>query len=166
MFTTLAAVLVALALGHVARPLPPRCAVSTASGVGWAGWTRVVARPGRDRPALPLALLPPLLLMALLAWLLRGVLFGLPSLLLGVAVLAWCWGLRDLDRDIEAIIDADDAATRQAAVTCRRPAAACARTFRHWSRRPCSTHCGAGSRCCSGSCCWARPVRSVTGCWR
>ncbi|PSD09456.1 hypothetical protein C7E14_23035, partial [Stenotrophomonas maltophilia] len=30
-----------------------------------------------------LALLPPLLLMGLLAWLLRGVLFGLPSLLLG-----------------------------------------------------------------------------------
>ena len=45
-----------------------------------------------------------------------GVLFGLPSLLLGVGVLAWCWGPRDLDRDVEAIIDADDAAARQAAV--------------------------------------------------
>ena len=112
MFTTLAAVLVALALGHVA----PAAAASLRRFDGfrrWLGW--LDARGGRawQGPAgVALGLLPPLLLMGLLAWLLRGVLFGLPSLLLGVTVLAWCWGPRDLDRDIEAIIDADDAATR------------------------------------------------------
>jgi len=116
MFTTLAAVLVALALGHVA----PAAAASLRRFDGfrrWLGW--LDARGGKawqGQAGVGLALLPPLLLMVLLAWLLRGVLFGLPSLLLGVGVLAWCWGPRDLDRDIEAIIDADDAATRQAAV--------------------------------------------------
>ncbi len=116
MFTTLAAVLVALALGHVA----PAAAASLRRFDGfrrWLGWLDARGGKAWQGPAgVALALLPPLLLMALLAWLLRGVLFGLPSLLLGVAVLAWCWGPRDLDRDIEAIIDADDAATRQAAV--------------------------------------------------
>ena len=116
MFTTLAAVLVALALGHVA----PAAAASLRRFDGfrrWLGWLDAHGGKAWQGPAgVALALLPPLLLMALLAWLLRGVLFGLPSLMLGVAVLAWCWGPRDLDRDIEAIIDADDAATRQAAV--------------------------------------------------
>ncbi|WP_329837516.1 regulatory signaling modulator protein AmpE [Stenotrophomonas geniculata] len=116
MFTTLAAVLVALALGHVA----PAAAASLRRFDGfrrWLGWLDARGGKAWQGPAgVALALLPPLLLMVLLAWLLRGVLFGLPSLLLGVGVLAWCWGPRDLDRDIEAIIDADDAATRQAAV--------------------------------------------------
>lgn len=116
MFTTLVAVLVALALGHVA----PAAAASLRRFDGfrrWLGW--LDARGGRawqGAAGVALAIVPPLLLMALVAWLLRGVLFGLPALLLGVAVLAWCWGPRDLDRDIEAIIDADDAPTRQAAV--------------------------------------------------
>jgi len=83
----------------------------------WLGWLDAHGgRAWQGAAGVALAIVPPLLLMALVAWLLRGVLFGLPALLLGVAVLAWCWGPRDLDRDIEAIIDADDAPTRQAAV--------------------------------------------------
>jgi len=116
MFTTLVAVLVALALGHVA----PAAAASLRRFDGfrrWLGW--LDARGGRawqGAAGVALAIVPPLLLMALVAWLLRGVLFGLPALLLGVAVLAWCWGPRDLDRDVEAVIDADDAHARHLAI--------------------------------------------------
>ena len=167
MFTTLAAVLVALALGHVA----PAAAASLRRFDGfrrWLGWLDAHGGKAWQGPAgVALALLPPLLLMALLAWLLRGVLFGLPSLMLGVAVLAWCWG-----RVIWIVISKRSSMrttpqrVRPPCATCRRPVAACAKTCRRWSRPPCSTRCGAGSRCCSGSCCWARPVRWGTGCWR
>ncbi|GAB3065594.1 regulatory signaling modulator protein AmpE [Stenotrophomonas tumulicola] len=116
MFTTLVAVLVALALGHVA---PDAAATLRRFETfrRWLAWLAAHAGQGwRGAAGVAMAVLPPLLLMAVLAWLLRGVLFGLPSLLLGVAVLAWCWGPRDLDRDVEAIIDADEPAVRHVAV--------------------------------------------------
>ena len=116
MFTTLVAVLVALAVGHVV----PAVAASLRRFEGfrrWLAWLDAHTGQGwRGAAGVAVAVLPPLLLVALLAWLLRGVLFGLPSLLFGVAVLAWCWGPRDLDRDVEAIIDADEPAVRHAAV--------------------------------------------------
>lgn len=116
MFTTLVAVLVALALGHVA----PAAAASLRRFSGfrrWLGWLDAHGGGAWRSPAgALLALLPPLLLMGLLQVALHDRLYGLPSLLLGVAVLAWCWGPRDLDRDVEAVIDADDAPTRHAAV--------------------------------------------------
>jgi len=117
MFITLVAVLVALALGHVA----PAAAASLRRFNGFRRWlTWLDAHGGaawRGPAGVALALLPPVLLLALLAWLLRGTAFGLPSLLLGVAVLAWCWGPRDFDRDVEALIDADDPASRALAMT-------------------------------------------------
>jgi AmpE protein len=70
----------------------------------------------RSRQGWVLALLPWVLGVVLLQWALHGRLFGLPSLLLGVATLVICWGPRDLDRDVEAVIDADDAPTRHAAI--------------------------------------------------
>jgi len=116
MFTTLVAVLVALAAGHVAPDAT--AALRRFDGFRrWLGWLDAHAgRAGRGAVGVALALLPPVLLMVLLAWLLRGTGYGLPSLLLGVAVLAWCWGPRDLDRDVEAVIDADTVAARQAAM--------------------------------------------------
>jgi AmpE protein len=70
----------------------------------------------RSRQGWVLALLPWVLGVVLLQWALHGRVFGLPSLLLGVATLVICWGPRDLDRDVEAVIDADDAPTRHAAI--------------------------------------------------
>ncbi|MEG2805263.1 regulatory signaling modulator protein AmpE [Stenotrophomonas sp.] len=118
MFTTLVAVLVALALGHVA----PAAAVALRRfGLyrRWLQWLGGHAAEGgawRGRHGWVLALLPWVLALALLQWALHGRLFGLPSLLLGVATLVICWGPRDLDRDVEAVIDADDAPTRHAAI--------------------------------------------------
>jgi AmpE protein len=118
MFTTLVAVLVALALGHVA----PAAAVALRRfGLyrRWLQWLDAHAAPSgvwRGRQGWIVALLPGVLLLLLVQWALHGRLFGLPSLLLGVATLVICWGPRDLDRDVEAVIDADDAPTRHVAI--------------------------------------------------
>lgn len=57
----------------------------------------------------------PLAVLGLLQWLCRDWLYGIVSVLLGVAVLVLCWGPRDLERDVEALIDADDADSRELA---------------------------------------------------
>lgn len=116
MFTTLVAVLVALALGHVVPAFASR--LRRFEGFRhWLTWLGAHAGPAWRGPAgVALAVVPPVLLLALLAWWLHDRLYGLPALLLGIAVLCWCWGPRDLDRDVETIIDADEAAVRHAAL--------------------------------------------------
>jgi len=118
MFTTLVAVLVALALGHVA---PPMAVALRRFGLyrRWLQWLDAhTAADGawRSRQGAWLALLPFVAVLALVQLLFHDRLFGLPSLLLGVLVLVMCWGPRDLDRDVEAVIDADDAPGRHAAI--------------------------------------------------
>lgn len=118
MFTALVAVIVALALGHI---IPAQVARLRHFGwfAHWLDWLDAQSEGSnlwRGRYGPVLALLPPLLPVLLLQWLFRGHWYGLLSLLFGVVVLAWTWGPRDLDRDVEAVIDADDAATRRAAV--------------------------------------------------
>jgi AmpE protein len=115
MFTTLVAVIVALALGHV---IPTQIAVLRRFGwlQGWLDWLQ--RRLGehaiwQGRYGVVLVVLPWLLLVVLLQWLLRGQWYGLPALLFGVLVLAWTWGPRDLDRDVEAVLEADDADERR-----------------------------------------------------
>lgn len=116
MFTALVAVVVALALGHVAPAAAARLR-RFETFRRWLAWLDVHAGAGwRRAGGVAMAVLPAVLALALLAWLLRGTLSGLPSLLLGIAVLAVCWGPRDLDRDVQAVIDADDAAARHAAL--------------------------------------------------
>ena len=63
-----------------------------------------------------LALLPPLALCALLWWLLgRSPLGAVLQLLFALAVLVYCLGPREFEGDLEAILDATDGASRQAA---------------------------------------------------
>ena len=126
MFSTLFAVVMALALGHMAPAL--------AAAVRDHGWFRALlawlGRRFRDDGfwrgpwGLALALVPVVLAAGLVQWLLDGVAFGLPALLFGVAVVFYAWGPRDLDVDVAAVIDAPDAASRGEALARLRPAAA------------------------------------------
>jgi AmpE protein len=118
MFTTLIAVIAALALGHVAPAL-----VSALRPPG--AWRELLAwlyaRADIDglwsgRYALALLVVPLVLLLLGVQWALGGVLWGLPALVFGIVMLIGCWGPRDLDVDVEAALDAADPAARQAAL--------------------------------------------------
>jgi len=120
MSITLVAVVIALVLGHVAPAL-----VTAARHYRWYGhwlrWLDTNAGEGgfwRGRYGIAMALLPPLLIVALLQWALRApmLLLGFLGLLFGIAALVYAWGPRDLDVDVEAIIDAHDPASRRAAI--------------------------------------------------
>ena len=119
MFTTLVAVIVALALGHVL----PTQVVRLRRFEWFAQWLRRLDSYAAGRGAwqgrygVLLALLPALAVVLLLQWLLDDVWQGFLALLFGVAVLAWTWGPRDLDRDVEAVIDADEPALRREAIS-------------------------------------------------
>lgn len=118
MSITLVAVVIALVLGHVAPSM-----VASARRFGWYGawlqWLGEHSGEGslwRGRYGIALALLPILLPVAALQWLLDGPLFGLLGLVFDIAVLVYAWGPRDLDVDVEAILDAHDTPTRRAAI--------------------------------------------------
>jgi AmpE protein len=117
MSLTLIAVVIALVLGHVAPSL-----ASAARDFGWyRGWLRWLdARfPAdsiwRGHYGVALALLPPLLAIALFQAALHAPLLGLGGLLFAIAVLFYSWGPRDLDLDVQAIVDAPDTTARRAA---------------------------------------------------
>jgi len=75
------------------------------------------------RHAWPLILLPALLVVAcaLVQLGLDRILFGLPGFAFAVVVLFWCWGPRDLDADMDAVLKAPDGERRRAAVQALRP---------------------------------------------
>lgn len=117
MAATLIAIVIAIVLGHVA----PAFAAS-ARDYGWFGrWLHwlgqrfVEGSAWRGRFGIALALLPPLLLVALFQVALDAPLLGLAGLLFGVAVMFYSWGPRDLDLDVEAIVCAPDPASRREA---------------------------------------------------
>lgn len=106
----LLAVLIALGLLHVAPQL-----------AGWRRdslfrrWVRQLSdTSGAGRVVL--ALLPPLVICALLAWLFSHTLLGeLPRLLFDLVVLLYCFGPREFERDLELILTAPDSVSREAA---------------------------------------------------
>lgn len=112
MSTTLVAVIVALLLGHFAKPL-----TALRQHEWFVGWLGLLGREdgALRQTALWSGLGLPLLVLAVLQWLLSEWVYGLPSLLLGIAALFYALGPRDLDLDVEAVIDAEGQEARHEA---------------------------------------------------
>lgn len=117
MSTTLIAVVAALVLGHLA----PSLAASLRHYDWYGRWLHWLDGRfpqdsiWRGRYGIALALLPPLLVVGLFQLALDVPLLGLGGLLFGIALLFYCWGPRDLDLDVEAIVAAPDLPARCAA---------------------------------------------------
>ncbi len=116
MALTLIAVVLALVLGHVA---PGLIALRRYGWfVAWLGWFgRLLGGAGtwRGRLGLMLAIGLPVLAVGALQFLLAGRFYGLPLFAFALAVLVYTWGPRDLDLDVDAVIDARDSSERRAA---------------------------------------------------
>lgn len=117
MATTLIATVVALVLGHLAPAL-----VTAMRHYGWfENWLRGFNARFHEgsfwygRWGLLLAVLPPLLLVLLFQLALDEPMLGIPALLFAVLVLLYCWGPRDLDLDVDTIVQAPDAESRRKA---------------------------------------------------
>ena len=112
----LIAVVLALVLGHVA----PGLGSVRRYGwfIGWLRWLgRVFAGQGvwRGRFGLLLAVGLPVLAIGALQWLLGDRWYGLPMFVFALLALIYTWGPRDLELDVEAVVDARDPAARRAA---------------------------------------------------
>jgi len=70
---------------------------------------------------LALALVVPTVIAATLAWWLHGVLLGVLGLVFAVVVLVFCFGPRELEADIDAVLKAPDAERRSAAAQALNP---------------------------------------------
>jgi AmpE protein len=116
MSVTLIAVVIALVVGHT---MPALVALRRYDWfIRWLEW--LAAQLGenaswRGALGLVIALAPPLLLVALLQVSLRHDALGLLAFLFALAVLFYAWGPRDLDHDVEAVVEAVDPAARRAA---------------------------------------------------
>jgi AmpE protein len=118
MAATLIAVVVALVIGHMAQSLAASMRQYDWYG-NWLGWLETqLADNGfwQGRWGVTLALLPPLAAVGLFQLALREPLYGLAGLVFAIAVLFYAWGPRDLDLDVDAIINAPDAASRREAM--------------------------------------------------
>jgi AmpE protein len=107
MAEALVAAVLAVVLGHSLPALP-----AWRRFEWFADWRRWLARQlhgelDASLSAVLLLLLPPVLLLAAVQGVLDNVLFGLPGFLLSLLVLLWCWGPRDLDRDVDALVRSD-----------------------------------------------------------
>lgn len=118
MAATLIAVVAALVIGHVAQSLAASLRRYAWYG-NWLGWLDAQLAGNdfwRGRWGVAFALLPPVAVVGLFQLALREPLYGLAGLLFAIAVLFYTWGPRDLDVDVDAILDAPDAASRREAM--------------------------------------------------
>lgn len=116
MALTLIAVVLALVLGHVVPGL------IVLRRYGWfVGWLQALGRifsgtgAWAGRIGLLVAVGLPVGAVAVAQWLLQGHAFGLPLFAFALAVLLYTWGPRDLDLDVDAVVEARDNDARRAA---------------------------------------------------
>jgi AmpE protein len=105
-----------LVLGHVLPALP------TLRRYDWfVAWLQALARvfagqgAWQGRFGLLLAVGLPVAAVGAVQWALRDLVYGLPGFLFALAVLIYTWGPRDLDLDVDAVIDAPDPGSRRTA---------------------------------------------------
>ena len=118
MAATLIAVVAALVIGHMAQSLAASMRQYDWYG-NWLGWLETQLADNsvwQGRWGIAFALLPPLVVVGLFQLALREPLYGLAGLVFAVAVLFYAWGPRDLDLDVDAIINAAGAASRREAM--------------------------------------------------
>lgn len=115
MALTLIATVLALVLGHLVPGLAAGVRNHRWFGrwLGWLSSLRGLAPWWRSGWGVLLALLPPLLAVALLEAVFDGAAWGLGGLLFGLAALFYAWGPRDLDRDVEEVLDGPDPDARR-----------------------------------------------------
>ena len=122
MSAALIAVIAVLLAGHVAQSL------TTLRRFDWlVEWRRYVngasepvgALSGRGGLVLVIGL--PVLLTGLLQIALRHSLWGIPGFLFGLLLLFYCWGPRDLDLDVDAIVEAPDSEHKREAAASLSP---------------------------------------------
>jgi AmpE protein len=126
MAATLIAVVAALVIGHMAQSLAASMRQYDWYG-NWLGWLETQLADNsfwQGRWGVVLALVPPLAVVGLFQLALREPLYGLAGLVFAVAVLFYAWGPRDLDLDVDAIINAPDATSRREAMARLWPGAA------------------------------------------
>jgi AmpE protein len=117
---TMAIVLVAVLLTLLLSQAAPE--LNHLRRFGWLDvWLARLGQPASAAQGLLLALLPPLLICALVQYATNTTLYGLSGLLFAIAVLFYTWGPRDLDRDVDAVIKAADSDRRLAAAQDLRP---------------------------------------------
>jgi AmpE protein len=116
MALTLIAVVLALVLGHVVPGL------IVLRRYGWfVGWLQALGRvfsgtgAWAGRIGLLVAVGLPVGAVGVAQWLLDGHAYGLPLFLFALAVLIYTWGPRDLDLDVDAVVEARDSESRRAA---------------------------------------------------
>jgi AmpE protein len=113
---TLIAVVLALVLGHI---VPSLLAVRRYDWfIAWLQWLgRLLGGQSawQGRFGLLLAAGLPVLAVAGLQWLLGDRVYGLPLFAFSLALLIYTWGPRDLDWDVDAVIEARDGEARRAA---------------------------------------------------
>src|SRR6476659_883531 len=114
MSITLIAVVIALVVGHT---MPSLVALRRYDWfIRWLEW--LAAQLGdnaswRGAGGLLFAIGPPLLLIALLQIALRGDFSGFPAFVFALVALFYAWGPRDLDHDVEAVVNAADPVARR-----------------------------------------------------
>jgi len=114
MSITLIAVVIALVVGHT---MPALVALRRYDWfIRWLEW--LAAQLGENATwrgglGLLFAIGPPLLVVALVQLALRGDFYGLLAFLFALVVLFYAWGPRDLDHDVEAVVEAPDGNARR-----------------------------------------------------
>ncbi|MFY2762821.1 hypothetical protein [Arenimonas sp. MALMAid1274] len=115
MSAALIAVVVSLLLGHLVPSLPLLRRYDWF--IGWLHWLgrQTVGGEWPNRIGLLIAVGLPLLAVGAAQYLIDDLWYGLPAFLFALLVLLYTWGPRDLNLDVEAVIDARDPEARRAA---------------------------------------------------